>query len=194
MIDGDVILLERLRDSEDQASLDEALTALVERYQNELVGFFYHHAWNQLVAEELAQTVFIKLFQARRRYTVQAKVRTYLYRIAHNVWIDHLRRKRPMISLDKERGPAGRPMTDMLEAPHSDPIDADEQAMLRERIQSAVDTLSDAHREVFILANNQGLAYPEISDILDIPVGTVKSRMYHAVRHLRDELRDLVEL
>ena len=193
MIDGDVTLLERLRDHDEQHELDDALGQLVERYQHELVGFFYHHIWDQSTAEDLAQTVFIKLFQARKRYQVQAKVRTYIYRIAHNVWIDHLRRKRPTISLDQQRGPTGRPLSDSLAAKQADVIEQDEQEFLRQHIQDAVDQLSDGHREVFVMANNQGLAYPDISDILGIPVGTVKSRMYHAVRQLREALKDVVD-
>ena len=71
-----------------------------------------------------------------------------------------------------------------------DPIEQDD---LRQRIQQALATLSDGHRDVFVLAHNQGLKYHEIGDILDIPEGTVKSRMFAAMRKLRVELADLAE-
>jgi RNA polymerase sigma-70 factor (ECF subfamily) len=186
---GDVALMERLRDGDDQA-LDE----LVGRYQHELVGYFYHHCWDQLVAEDLAQTVFIKVFRARERYQVSAKVRTYLYRIAHNAWIDHLRRQRHHVSLEAEVGSNGLRLKDVVGdhgagAPDLGP----NRERLRTRIQAAVEELPAGQRDAFILANNQGLRYAEISDILGIPEGTVKSRMHAAVRTLRRSLADLVE-
>lgn len=185
---SDESLMERLRDGD-----DEALTVLVERYQDELVGFFYNHCWNQDVAEELASTVFIKLYRARERYQVTAKLRTYMYRIAHNAWIDHLRRRRHHVSLDAERGPEGFQLRDTLSIDGTDPLADDDRQALRLRIQEAVEELPEGQRGVFVLANNQGMRYAEISEVLGIPEGTVKSRMFAAVRTLRGKLSDLVE-
>lgn len=190
MSESDTDLMERLRD-DDHA--EEALCVLIERYQNELVGFFYNHCWDQLIAEDLAQTVFIKIFQARQRYRVQAKLRTWIYRIAHNAWIDHVRkaaRKRTQ-SLDVPIGDRGLRMVDTLAA--SQRLSERENDTLRARIEAAVQALPEGQRAVFVMANNQGLKYQEIGAILDIPEGTVKSRMHGAVRRLRDALQDLVE-
>lgn len=187
--DSDTQVMERLRDGD-----DDALTLIVERYQNELVGYFYHHCWDQLTAEDLAQTVFIKLYRARARYQITAKLRTYLYRIAHNAWIDHLRRQRHHASLDAEIGPDGLRLRDCLsDGKNSDPGDVGHQSYLRRRIQEAVERLPEGQRDVFVLANNQDMRYQEISEVLGIPEGTVKSRMHSAVRRLRSELTDLVE-
>lgn len=189
--DSDARLMERMRDDE---SCDEALAELVQRYQDELVGFFYHHCWQQPIAEELAQTVFIKIYQARARYQQTAKVRTYLYRIAHNAWIDHVRKesRRKNVSLDAEHGSHGLRLVDTLEARHNDASE-DSENSLRARIETAVEALPEGQRAVFVLANNQSMKYQEISEVLGIPEGTVKSRMHNAVRHLRKSLKDLVE-
>lgn len=191
MVDTDFSIMERLRDDH-----EDAATALVERYQDELVGFFYHHCWNQTLAEELAQTVFIKVYIARKRWQATASVRTYLYRIAHNAWVDHLRRQRNHVSLDKAMGSSGLRLVDTLaddsERPHIDE-GSSERATVRSRVQEAVDTLPEGQREVFMLANNHDLKYQDIGEVLDIPVGTVKSRMHAAVRTLRGLLADLVE-
>lgn len=186
-VDPDVALMERIRDDD-----QEAVILLVGRYQSELTGFFFHLSWDQLVAEELAQDVFVNVYRSRARYTATARVRTYLYRIAHNLWIDHLRRTRRHLSLDAEFGEDGPRLSDTMSAPEvHDHAGRDHQ--IRERVQQALELLPAGQREVFVLANNHGMKYQDISAVLGIPEGTVKSRMHNAVRALRDELADLVD-
>lgn len=189
MADDDVRIMERIRDDD-----REAVVELVGRYQNELVGFFYHQCWDQLIAEELAQDVFVNVYRSRARYQPTAKVRTYLYRIAHNLWIDHIRRHRHhQVSLDAEVGESALRLVDVLKAPTEAEHDSGEDDRVRTRIQQAVAALPEGQREVFVLANNHGMKYQDIAQVLSIPEGTVKSRMHAAVRFLRDELQDLVE-
>jgi len=187
MTDPEVRIMERLRDGE-----MDAMAELVDRYQGELVGYFYHHCWDQMQAEDLAQTVFLKVFKARERYKVTAKLRTWIYRIAHNAWVDHLRRRRPAVSLDAERGENGGALKDILAAEDEEEHE-DRDDLIRERIRSAVSELPQGQQDVFILANNQDMKYQEIGHVLGIPEGTVKSRMHAAVRALRTQLRDLIE-
>ncbi len=187
--EDDIRIMERIRDDDRQAVVE-----LVERYQHELVGFFYHQCWDQLLAEELAQDVFVNVYRARHRYQATAKLRTWLYRIAHNLWIDHIRRqRRGNVSLDAEIGGASLRLVDVLEAPGGADPDATSEAQIKGRIQQAVAGLPAGQRDVFVLANNQGMKYQDIAEVLGIPEGTVKSRMHSAVRFLRDELQDLVE-
>jgi RNA polymerase sigma-70 factor (ECF subfamily) len=186
-IDPDVTLMERIK-NDDQ----EAVILLVERYQSELTGFFFHLSWDQLVAEELAQDVFVNVYRARARYTASARVRTFLYRIAHNLWIDHLRRTRRHLSLDAEFGEDGPRLSETLPAPEQ-MTSPERDGQIRARLQRALDLLPAGQREVFVLANNHGMKYQDIAAVLNIPEGTVKSRMHSAVRGLRDELADLVE-
>jgi len=187
MTDPEVRIMERLRDGE-----MDAMAELVDRYQGELVGYFYHRCWDQMQAEDLAQTVFLKVFKARERYKVTAKLRTWIYRIAHNAWVDHLRRRRPAVSLDAERGENGGALKDILAAEDEEEHE-DRDDLIRERIRSAVSELPQGQQDVFILANNQDMKYQEIGHVLGIPEGTVKSRMHAAVRALRTQLRDLIE-
>ncbi len=186
---AELALMARVRDGD-----REAVIGIVDRYQNELVGFFFHLCWDQLSSEELAQDVFVRLYNARERWQPTARLRTWLYRIAHNLWIDHLRRKRSLVSLDAERGEEGLRLSDVLAAaPSADPDAAERDLQIRERVRGALAELPEGQREVFVLANDQGMKYHDIAAILGIPEGTVKSRMHHAVRFLRDELADLVE-
>lgn len=186
---AELALMARVRDGD-----REAVIGIVERYQDELIGFFFHLCWDQLASEELAQDVFVRLYNARERWQPTARLRTWLYRIAHNLWIDHLRRKRSLVSLDAERGEEGLRLSDTLAAPAApDPDARDRDSEIRARVRSALAELPEGQREVFVLANDQGMKYHEISSVLGIPEGTVKSRMHHAVRFLRDELADLVE-
>ena len=179
--------MERIRDGD-----EDAVLGLVARFQHELVGFFYHLSWDQLIAEELAQDVFVNVFRSRARYQATAKVRTFLYRIAHNLWIDHLRRQKHHLSLDAEFGEQSLRLVDVLKAPDAPEDNTGRDHTIRTRVQEALANLPEGQREVFILANNHGMKYQDIAAVLHIPEGTVKSRMHHAVRVLRDELADLV--
>jgi len=166
-----------------RSGVDGSVEALVGRFQDELVGFFYHQCWDQGVAEELAQDVFVNAYRARERWVPSARVRTWLYRIAHNRWIDHLRRQRPHRSLSDIA-------VDDLEAPmQSLAMDGS----VRERLQAAVAALPDGQRVVVGLVVDGQLPYAEVARVLAIPEGTVKSRMFHAVRQLRTALGDLWE-
>jgi RNA polymerase sigma-70 factor (ECF subfamily) len=189
MADSDTRLMERIRDGD-----EDAVGELVERFQNELVGFFFHLCWDQLVAEELTQDVFVNVYRSRSRYLPTARVRTYLYRIAHNLWIDHVRRQRHHLSLDAGMGDRSLRLVDVLKSPDAaDPDSLSRDEIIRQRIQESLDTLPEGQREVFVLANNHGMKYHDISEVLGIPEGTVKSRMHNAVCALRTDLRDLVE-
>jgi len=188
--DDDARLMERIRDGD-----QEAFLRLVEKYQNELVGFFYHHCWNQGVAEELANDTFWNIYRSRERYQPTAKLRTYLYRIAHNLWIDHVRRqKHHNVSLDAEVGGSTLRLLDVLATDDRvADLDPGRDAQLRTRIQQAVDALPQGQKDVFTMAIVHDMKYQDIGQVLGVPEGTVKSRMHSAVRFLRDELQDLIE-
>jgi RNA polymerase sigma-70 factor, ECF subfamily len=186
--------MDALRTAADgSAGLAAALDALVLRFQDELVGYFYNLRHDQTLAEECAQDVLVAIFRARARWQPTAKVRTWLYRIAHNRWIDQCRRRPHALSLDAERGDDGWRLGESVPATASVSPDPERDARIRERVQVALGSLAPAQREVFVLAHVQQLRYQEIASILSIPEGTVKSRMHHAVRHLRAALSDLAE-
>jgi len=145
-----------------------------------LVAFFHHQGASPSRAEDLAQEVFLKLYRSARRYQPRERFPAYCYRTARNLWIDELR--------SAARRPDGVPARpDPVEAVgiHLDPGRALLFAEEERSLQALLAELPPGHRRVFELALLFDLSYPEIGTLLSIPVGTVKSRMFHAVRRLR---------
>ena len=171
-----------------------AFSILVERYQRPLIQFFMAQCSDNALAEDCAQEVWRKVFRSRRDYVPRALFRTYLFRVARNYCIDVYRsnsKGAATLSLDSS-GPdeSGNGLGQALPADSVSPQRELERQELGARLEEALAGLTDSHREVFVLAELQGLRYAEIGEILEIPVGTVKSRMFNAMRRLRELLRD----
>ena len=148
-----------------------------------LVGFFRRLGAGRAEAEDLAQEVFLKLFRQAPTYDPRGAFEAFAMRIARNAWIDRRRRRaaRPRTETALELEPAG---------PAADPgagATAREEA---ERLRRALAQLSESHALAFELGVVQGRPYAEIAAELGIPVGTVKSRVHHAVRRLRAALEE----
>ena len=176
-------LLARFRDGD-----EDAFREIVGNYEARLVQFFYRLCWDRDRAEDFAQELFMKLLRGARRYRPEGKLSTFIFRVATNLWIDHYRAVRPqprLYSLDQPLHDSQATWTSVAPAVADAPIDRmaadEEKAMLR----AALDSLTEPHRLVFEFAVYQALPYAEISQILEIPVGTVKSRMHNAVKALR---------
>jgi RNA polymerase sigma-70 factor (ECF subfamily) len=172
---------------------DAAFRKLVERHQKPLLGFFWRRCLDRAVAEDCVQEVFLRLVRHRGSWRPDAKFTTYLYRIAENHWIDRWRSKKaapPQTSLeglaDGEDGDAASTFA----AAGPAPADRAGQIELGDRIRRAVLRLTPEQRSVFALAETRGMRYEDISRVLDIPVGTVKSRMHAAVTRLREILAE----
>lgn len=164
---------------------------LAERHQPMLVRFFYAQGLDWDLAEDLAHDVWAKLFRSKSPYVPVASFKTFLLSVARNLWIDQYRsarRKGKAISLDATPGDDSASIGDFIAGPDSEPSTEVHRSELNIRIEEAIASLVPAHREVFILGELQKVKYEEIARILDIPVGTVKSRMFTAVRRLRELL------
>jgi len=135
------------------------------------------------IAEELLQEVFLAVWQGADRFRAEAKVKTWLLRIAHHKAVSWLRRHRPASSLDEA--------TDIAEDDHIDERLA--RAWQADRVRAALSELSPRHRAVIELAFVHDLAYADIARIVGCPVGTVKSRMSYALRHLTAVLSHQVD-
>ncbi len=147
--------------------------AFVRREAATLLGFFQRLGAPRHEAEDLVQEVFLKLFRSVANYAPCSAFSAFTLRVARNAWIDHRRR-----GAMHQGG-----VTQAGEIP--DPC---QPAVVREeseRLQGCLVRLSDAQRIVFELAVVQELPYAQIAEVLGIPVGTVKSRVFHAVRRLR---------
>lgn len=171
-----------------------AFQELFETYGEKLVQFFYRLCWDRDRAEDFTQDLFLRLVRRASTYRPEGRLSTFIFRVATNLWIDFYRASRPLprlYSLDqpmldntpsvawscRDRGP--------------DPVGAAIVDEEKARLRTALDALNEPHRLVLELAVYQELQYGEISDILNIPVGTVKSRMFNTVRALKDRLRAL---
>ena len=170
---------------------EDAFCELVERHQSRVLNFLYRMTWDRSLSEDLTQEVFTKLFRTASRYEPRAKFTTYLYRIATNCWIDLCRkrtRRGKMVSLDAG-WQDGSTLADSMSDTNDNPVDALGRRETYNACMKAVNGLSEEHRAVFVLGEMQGLPYKDIAETLGIPVGTVKSRMFTAVRKLREELK-----
>lgn len=172
---------------------DAAFEPLVRRMLPRLLGYFRRLGADASIAEDCAQEVFMKVFRARTGYTARAKFTTYLFHVARNHWIDVYRHRKAgpgMISAEVLRGDSDEdgPRREFEGSGPAPDADAG-QAELIAALRRAVAALGEEQREVFVLARVETLRYQEISDILGIPVGTVKSRMHAAWRQIRSHLK-----
>ena len=157
---------------------DEAMRALYRRYERRLYGFGYRLLGNGGLAEELVQESFTRLWQSARRFDAErGTVRALLFTIARRVAADLLRR------------PSSRAFAPELEEPGVFEARADE-ILLAVTVRDAMMSLSPAHREVLELIYDEDLKLGEIACKLDVPLGTVKTRAFYALRAMREALRD----
>jgi RNA polymerase sigma-70 factor (ECF subfamily) len=170
-----------------------AFEALVARFLRPLVRFFHRMGADLSLAEDCAQDVFLKLYRMRASYEPRAKFSTFLFRVARNHWIDVWRHRAAgpsTVSADDATGEGeeGR-LGDRLLGRGAPPPDGAVSREAVEALKAAVARLPAEHREVLALTRSGTLRYEEVAAILEIPVGTVKSRMHAAVRALREALR-----
>ena len=174
---SDAVLVERLRTDE----TGEAMRALYRVYGGELYGFALNSLGDRGAAEEIVQEVFLRAWRHAGRYDpARAGVRTWLYQITRHAIIDARRRAavRPRLATEP---PAGEPEGGA----------SLEQAMLGWQVAGALERLSPEHRQMIRLAQFRGLSMREIAAQTGLPVGTVKSRTWYALRSLRLVLEEM---
>jgi RNA polymerase sigma-70 factor (ECF subfamily) len=169
----------------------EAFGLLVRRYERELYGYLRRYLGDSDLADDVFQNTFLQVYVKSDQYEQGRPVRPWLYTIATHQAIDALRRngRHPALSLDhnprEDADGQGGGLVEMLEAQGPGPLDQLHGDERRARVRQSVDSLPDFLRQVVILAYYQGLKYREIAQILDIPVGTVKSRLHAALLKLQ---------
>ncbi|MEZ5386978.1 MAG: sigma-70 family RNA polymerase sigma factor [Prosthecobacter sp.] len=179
-----------------QAGDMRAFDTLVTKYRGRIYAMTYHLIQNETEAWDLAQEAFIKAWRALPNFKLDAAFYTWLYRIAHNVTYDWLRKKKIQGDgeFDDERtehrvavGAEATPKGDAA------PDTALRNAELGQRIQDAIAKLSPDHRQVIILREVEGLAYEEIAALVPCSLGTVMSRLFYARKKLQEILKDVYE-
>lgn len=158
---------------------DTALTSIMDRYGGPLLAFAYRMVGDKHLAEEIFQDTMVKVWQQAGALRMDGHLRAWLFRVARNNAIDYMRKKRPIL---EELGPG-------LPATGNRPEQEAELSWLCGQLGSAMAELPLTYREVIDLRYFHQMGYHEISTILGIPVGTVKSRISYALNRLTKILR-----
>ncbi len=171
---------------------DEAFEEIVTEYQGPLMGFFFRLCWDRHKAEDMVQEVFMRLIRAAPRYESTGRLKTFIFKIAKNLWIDTVRKAHgspKTYSLEKPVKEDQKGMGALIKGDSPNPAEAVIKEEERELLKESLKSLPETHRMVFELAVFQELPYKEIASILGIPVGTVKSRMFNSLRALKENLK-----
>lgn len=166
-----------------EASFEE----LVRRYQRPIASYVYRMVGDYDAALDLTQEVFIKVYNSLARYRSEFKFSTWIYKIAHNAAIDHLRRYSVRGQLLSAESDGTRPEI-AIESRRLTPEQESEREERRSEIESVVQTLPAAYRELIVLRHSHDLSYDEIAEVTGLPLGTVKNRLFRA----REAMRDLL--
>lgn len=163
---------------------DEAFAHLVRRYEHGLYNYLRRMTQNDALTADLVQETWLRVFQHAHRYDTRRAFSTWLFTIAHHCCLDALRWRQ---RLDRHTTSA------TYQVPSLSPQRPDPQEALRDKemldaVHAAVQALPESQRAVLLLRHYHGLSYRDISEVVQCSLGTVKSRLHHAVRRLRRAL------
>jgi RNA polymerase sigma-70 factor (ECF subfamily) len=189
--DQDIVALAR-------AGEEPAYRELIRRYERPIFSLLYRMVRDRELAEDLAQETFVKALNAIESYRPEFKFSSWIFKIANNAAIDHLRR-RELDTLSLEGSPHAE-TPDAIEATalqigarQESPLDAVEARELGGQIEAAIARLRPEYRSCILLRHVEGRAYEEIAEILSLPLGTVKTYIHRARNELRQALAHLRE-
>ncbi|WP_419882675.1 RNA polymerase sigma factor SigW [Peribacillus sp. B-H-3] len=169
-----------------------AFSEIVELYKDRVYQLCYRMLGNSHEAEDMAQEAFLRAYINIRSFHIQMKFSTWLYRIATNLCIDRIRKKKPDYFLDAEvAGTEGLDLYSQIASESSNPEEELESMELRKTIQEEILKLPEKYRSAIVLKYIEELSLKEISEILDLPVGTVKTRIHRGREALRKQLGHL---
>lgn len=162
----------------------KAYEPIVRAYEDRLFGLALSLVRDEDEARDAVQEAFIKAFQAMDLYDPDRPFLGWLMGICRNLCIDHLRRRKHPVRLDEDRDGRTYQLPDPGARTDRSAIDSE----TADRIWEALGQIGEEHREVIVLKDIQGLKYAEIARIINVPQGTVASRVYYARRALREIL------
>jgi RNA polymerase sigma-70 factor (ECF subfamily) len=177
---------------------EPAFRELVRRYERPVFSLIFRMVRDREMAEDLAQDTFIKVLNNIDRYRPEFKLSSWLFKIANNVTIDHLRRRQlSTVSLDgsPHAATAAEAQATSLdvESRGQSALEAIESRELGSAIEQAIGRLRPEYRSCILLRHVEGRSYEEIAATLDLPLGTVKTYIHRARHELREALEDLRE-
>ncbi len=168
------------------SGVEGSFEELVRRYQRPISAYVYRMVGNYESALDLTQEIFIKVYSSLDRYRAEFKFSTWIYKIAHNAAVDHLRR-----TATREQslvvGPEGDQFDLPIESGRLSPEQESEQRERRVEIETVVRALPANYRELIILRHSQDLSYEEIVEVTGLPLGTVKNRLFRAREMMRQQ-------
>ncbi|KIO58356.1 hypothetical protein B4064_3765 [Caldibacillus thermoamylovorans] len=169
-----------------------AFGEIVELYKDKVFQLCFRMLGNSHEAEDISQEAFIRAYINIERYNIDRKFSTWLYRIATNLCIDRIRKKKPDYYLDAEvAGTEGLTLYSQIPASQLAPDEEVSKIELQEIIQNEILKLPEKYRAVIVLRYIEELPLLEISKILDLPIGTVKTRIHRGREALRKQLRHI---
>lgn len=171
-----------------------AFECLVRRHRRALVNHLYRQVGGEEAASDLAQEVFLKVYLSLASFDPTYRFTTWLYRIASNCAIDHLRRKRPPTCSLHGDGAEDHPTGPDATIAGHEPTPHEQLRFreLQERLEAAVASLPPEFRQLILLRHRLHCRYDEIARITELPIGTVKNRIFRAREMLRSMLADLL--
>ena len=171
------------------AGREESFEELVRRYQRPIVAYVYRMIGDYDLALDQTQEVFIRIYNSLERYRPEFKFSTWIYRIAHNAAIDHLRRSDSSRTEDLEVAcEGGQTFQKPLASKAPTPEQESERSERRAEIEEVIRHLPPAYRELIVLRHAHDFSYDEIAEVTGLPLGTVKNRIFRAREAMRAQL------
>ncbi len=168
-----------------------AFTALLKRYRQELFAFLYRFLGSKAAAEDVFQETFLQIHLRAERFETDRQLKPWLFTIAANKARDYLRRNKRHNNVSLDAPTPGSPgsggsgsgatFVDLMQAQTVQPDESLSDQEKRDRVRQVIDNLPQHQREVLVLAYFHQLAYKDMAEALDVPLGTVKSRLHAAV-------------
>ena len=168
---------------------NQSFGILVQRYQDRLFNTLLRFTGSRHDASDLVQDAFIQALVKLKSFRGDSQFYTWLYRIAMNLSLSQRRRKRPVSSVDAAKELVGEEPIDEVAGPETDLI-RKERAQL---VQDALLCLGEEHRQILVLREMESFSYDQIGEILDVPVGTVRSRLFRARMQLKEHLETMLQ-
>jgi len=184
LLSADAVLV--LRCQEDDC---EAFDEIVARYKDGIYNYIWRMISNRDDAEDLAQEVFVKAYASIKKFKSESNLRTWLYKIASNLCIDKYRRsgleKRIFTSMETDSDDGEGQVTREIPDTKCDPQLLYQTEETKQYVHAAIDKLPEKLKAAILLYDLEGMSYEEVSEALNCPIGTVKSRLFKARMQLR---------
>lgn len=183
ILDEDQVLIKKILQG-DQASFEE----LMKKYNKKIFGFIYRMVRDDEVAVELTQDFFIKIYKVMAKYNFEYKFSTWAYRICYNLVIDYVRKNQTQVDSLDDDSVSQKQMMASENYEREDGFSQLARSEMNDYVWKVVDCIPVKYRQLILLRYLQGLKYDEIAKVTQLPVGTVKNRIFKAKEILKVEI------